>query len=108
MSCIHRLLNALLRGLVIYAVLGSDWTHSTLHNRPADPANVATTGKPGRVPVAPLYSPPFLPHAPTSRWFSLGMPRNALRMGLECRVTHEPFPPFLHNAEDGCPPEVSL
>eukprot|EP00066_Takifugu_rubripes_P015790 XP_011605056.1 PREDICTED: stromal interaction molecule 2 [Takifugu rubripes] len=43
MSCIHRLLNALLRGLVIYAVLGSDWTHSTLHNRPADTTNVATT-----------------------------------------------------------------
>lgn len=77
MSCIHRLLNALLRGLVIYAVLGSDWTHSTLHHRSADAANVATTGKPGRVPVAPLYPPPssLTPPRPGGfLWECRGMP----------------------------------
>lgn len=57
MSCIHRLLNALLRGLVISAVLGSVRSYSNgLPSRPSDAAasaaasaaaaaNVATTGK---------------------------------------------------------------
>lgn len=50
MSCIHRLLNALLRGLVISAVLGSVCSHSNgLPSQPSDAAaavaNVATTGK---------------------------------------------------------------
>lgn len=58
MSGIPRLLVALLRGLVIYAVLGSGWTHSSLHGRPADAANVASTGKPGLVPGTPPHPPP--------------------------------------------------
>lgn len=46
MSYIHQLLNALLRGLVIYAVLGLERTYSNdLHNQPSDAAHVATTGK---------------------------------------------------------------
>lgn len=54
MSCIHRLLNALLRGLVISAVLGSVCSYSSgLPSQPSDAAasaaaaaaNVATTGK---------------------------------------------------------------
>ncbi|XP_075884495.1 stromal interaction molecule 2 isoform X1 [Nelusetta ayraudi] len=39
MSCIHRLLNALLRGLVISAVLGSVCSHST--DLPSQPSNAA-------------------------------------------------------------------
>lgn len=46
MSYIHQLLNALLRGLVISAVLGLERTYSNdLHNQPSDAAHVATTGK---------------------------------------------------------------
>lgn len=55
MSCIHRLLNALLRGLVISAVLGSVCSYSNdLPSQTSDAAasaaaaaaaNVATTGK---------------------------------------------------------------
>lgn len=46
MSYIHKLLNALLRGLVIYAVLGLECTYSNdLPSQPSDAANVATTGK---------------------------------------------------------------
>lgn len=48
MSYIHKVLNVLLRGLVIYAVLGSECTHSDdLPSHTSDAASVAATGKPG-------------------------------------------------------------
>ncbi|XP_036968302.1 stromal interaction molecule 2 isoform X2 [Acanthopagrus latus] len=44
MSNIHKVLNVLLRGLVIYAVLGLECTYSDdLPSQPSDAANVATT-----------------------------------------------------------------
>ncbi|KAM9335890.1 stromal interaction molecule 2 [Symphorus nematophorus] len=44
MSYIHKVLNVLLRGLVIYAVLGLECTYSNdLPSQPSDAANVATT-----------------------------------------------------------------
>ncbi|KAM8747642.1 stromal interaction molecule 2 isoform 2-T2 [Acanthopagrus schlegelii] len=44
MSIIHKVLNVLLRGLVIYAVLGLECTYSDdLPSQPSDAANVATT-----------------------------------------------------------------
>ncbi|KAK2863083.1 hypothetical protein Q5P01_002616 [Channa striata] len=43
MSYIHQLVNVLLRVLVIYAVLGSEWTHSNDLPRHSEAASVATT-----------------------------------------------------------------
>lgn len=71
MSYIHKVLNVLLRGLVIYAVLGLECTYSNdLPSHSSDAANVATTGKrsPCRIQVSPIYlriqhyPPPPPPH----------------------------------------------
>ena len=52
MSNIHKVLNVLLRGLVIYAVLGLECTYSDdLPSQPSDAANVATTGKAAAIHV---------------------------------------------------------
>lgn len=73
MSYIHKVLNVLLRGLVIYAVLGLECTYSNdLPNHSSDAANVATTGKrsPCRIQVSPIYLRiqhyPPLPPSPSS------------------------------------------
>lgn len=48
MSCIHKVVNVLLRGLVIYAVLGLECTYSNdLPSHSSEAASVATTGKHG-------------------------------------------------------------
>lgn len=52
MSNIHKVLNVLLRGFVIYAVLGLECTYSDdLPSQPSDAANVANTGKPATIHV---------------------------------------------------------
>lgn len=93
MSYIHKVVNVLLRGLVIYAVLGLECTYSNdLPNHSSDAANVATTGKrsPCRIQVSPIYFthvlcyPPPLSSSPScSQWLSRGKPRKALRAGRE-------------------------
>lgn len=108
MSCIHGLLNALLRGLVIYAVLGSDWTHSSLHGRAADAANVATAGKPGLEPATPPHSPASFPPPPTHvpevfLGESRGMP-SAWGSGAEWLISLSVvFCTLQRTARDGCP-----
>lgn len=99
MSRIHRLLSALLRGLVISAVLGSDWTRSSLHGRSADAANVATTGKPWSSAGDSCALPPC-PSQPLEVVFS-GKPRNALPMGAWMQRESFASPRFLHIAEEG-------
>ena len=117
MSNIHKVLNVLLRGLVIYAVLGLECTYSDdLPSQPSDAANVANTGKPVAIHVgykclqfiyactpSPLLSSPLLiclPHLPlVPCGFLGGKPRKALRTGrrggskgkwcILCR--HSPF-----------------
>lgn len=84
MSYIHRVVNVLLRGLVIYAVLGLECSYSNdLPSRSSDAQNVATTGKrsPCRTQVSLIYlrmysvTPHTHPSPPSvSLWESRGMP----------------------------------
>lgn len=89
MSYIHRVVNVLLRGLVIYAVLGLECSYSNdLPSRSSDAQNVATTGKrsPCRTQVSLIYLRMYSvtpPHSPLpSLCLPLGKPRNALRSSL--------------------------
>ena len=87
----YMVVNVLLRGLVIYAVLGLECTYSNdLPGHSSDAANVATTGKrsPCLIGVYTLFTYVQYHHPPTRhppspfpgpRWFSRGKPRNALR-----------------------------
>lgn len=82
MSYIHRVVNVLLRGLVIYAVLGLECSYSNdLPSRSSDAQNVATTGKrsPCRTQVSLIYLrmysvTPTLTPPSVSLWESRGMP----------------------------------
>lgn len=67
MSYIYRLANVLLRGLVIYAVLGLERTRSDdLPSQSSDAASVATTGKLSPCRVTLQVSPRLFTHVQCS------------------------------------------